>query len=795
MRNVCILLIAISSLSCALTAQEPEGYRPQKTVVLGIDALDKKLMDRWMAEGRLPHFKQLAEQGHYSALESTHPPMSPTAWSSMITGLNPGKTGIFDFIKRQDDSYQPELALGRANEQPLIGGPVTRAAVGVGAGLALLLLGLGLGRGLFMLLRGDKTSDIFPALTVVLMCLLIPVSPLTRDAGGAAGALLAQGICAVVFGYFVRRNRLRMTAFIAPLLILCASGALAVAKLPAELPQPQTARTGDSFWKLADAHGLRTRVIGAPLSWPAKEDLERAKLTTGLATPDAMGSFHTYTLFTEPHHELAGGITEMSGRIERLVFDGNVAQGLLLGPPDKFDLARWREWEDGKLTRIPREEIPFTITRAGQGVRLEFAPGDCAEDTGFTLQPGEWQRHFRVKFDLGGLTDLHATVSFKLLAGGHAVRLYATPVQWDPLEPNARFAISEPLDFAPWVATNYGMYQTIGWAEATSALNDGAIDEDTFMETCRHSFDEKRAQLLGLLQRPDEWDMLACFTYEVDRVSHMMWRHLPEEAGKHPNYDPAAPARWRTAIRDYYELYDALLGEVMKLLPPETLLLVCSDHGFLPFYRAVNVNRWLRDNGYLVLKGEAGDVSMDGLFNTRGGYFDSVDWSRTKAYALSLSKVYLNLKGREPEGIVEPGAEAEALKTELIAGLMALRDDERHGNARVFRNVWRAENIWEGDRLPEVGDLQLGYDYGYRVSWSTSLGGANEPVIFDNLKPWSGDHCSYDPALVPGVVFSNRRLEGTRFHLSDTGLTALQAMGVPLPAGRGSRDGVPWRVR
>ena len=113
---------------------------------------------------------------------------------------------------------------------------MARVAVGIGAGLALLLLGLGLGRGLHFVLRGDKTSDIFPALTVVLMCLLIPVAPMVHDAGGAAGVLLAQGVCALAFGYFVRRNRLRPKAFIAPLLILCASGVLAVAKLPAEMP-------------------------------------------------------------------------------------------------------------------------------------------------------------------------------------------------------------------------------------------------------------------------------------------------------------------------------------------------------------------------------------------------------------------------------------------------------------------------------------------------------------------------------------------------------------------------------
>ncbi len=787
MRNVCTLLVFAVFLCASLRAED----KP-KAVVLGIDALDKRLVDQYMAEGHLPNLEKLAQSGHYSALETSYPPMSPTAWSTMITGLNPGKTGIFGFLRRKQGSYDPEIALADVNEQPMIPG---RSAGRFGAamlvGTLLLALGLGLGKLLFVLIKGKPIHDVFPGIAILIMVLLTPVPPVVGTLGHALGALAAMGVCGVVFGYFVFRNKLRTRVVSLPLLVMIVGAYMAVTLIPETLPKPRSLRGGTTFWKLADQHGLRARVIGAPVNWPAREDLEFTRTTTGLATPDAMGTYHTYTLFTEPHHELAGGATEMSGRVERLVFEGDAARATLLGPPDKFNAARWSAWEAGKLDRMPRLELQFSVSRTTDGVRLDFDPAVAAEGTSFGLGLGRWQRHIRVVYDLGGVAKLHGTVSFKLLAGPQQVRLYATPVQFDPLEPNNRFAISEPLGFAPWLAREFGMYQTMGWAEATSALNDGIIDDETFLQTCEHSFDEKRAQIFGLLDTPDDWDLLVAFTYEVDRVCHMMWRHMD---ASHPNHDPTAPAHWRTAIRDCYIRYDKLVGEVLERLPAGALLIVNSDHGFAPFYRAVNVNSWLRDNGYLVLKHDTGTVGMDGMFNTRGGYYDPYDWGKTRAYALGLNQVYINTKGREPEGIVEP-ADVEALKEELIGRLMQIRDDEAHGRARVFSGVWRRQDIWEGDRLDDAGDLQLGYAWGYRVSWQTSLGGANESVVFDNLKNWSGDHCSFDPALVPGVVFCNRKLDASSFRLVDTGLTVIHWMGVPMPEGRGRFDGVPWTVK
>lgn len=779
MRHICTLItVTLLVMLCTpLLAKE-------KVVVIGIDAVDQRLIEKWMEEGKLPNFKKLSNQGHYSALETSHPPMSPAAWSTMTTGLNPGKTGIYGFLGRKQNSYEPKLSLVYPNEQPFaFGSRASRLLVGLMIAALLIAIFWTISR---KFIRHRKLSPIAAASVTVAMCLLAPAT-FTGTISNATVALGGLGLMALVFSLLSAVGRLSIASWVFPILALGAGIFGVLDHLPETLPQPITARGGQTFWDIADGHGVRAKVIGAPVCWPALEEYNDSGMTTGLATPDAMGTYHTYTLFTEPHHNLAGGLTEMSGRIEGLDFEDDTARATLAGPPKRFDRKAWRAWQNGELKRIPREHIPFTVTREAGGVRLDFDRAHAVGPSSVTLKVGQWVRHIRLKYSLGEVAELHGTVSFKLLAGGHQVRLYATPVQFDPLKPHETFAISSPMEFASEIANRFGMYQTIGWAEATSALNDGNIDDETFMETCRHSFDEKRAQILGLLRTPDEWDLLVAFAYELDRVCHMMWRHFDKD---HPVHDADAPTKFKNAICDFYVKYDSLLGEILEALPQDTTLIVLSDHGFAPFYQAVNLNRWLLENGYIVLKDKTGSPDMTGLMEGESSYFASYDWSKTRAFAMGLTKIYVNERGRMPQGCVEPGAESEAVKDGIIAGLEALR----HGQKRVIRKVWRKEEIWEGSRLGEAPDLQIGFNWGYRTSWQTSLGGADEEIIQPNLRNWSGDHCSFDPAIVPGVVFSNRKLNAQRFRLVDVGMTVLKIMQVPLPENRGSKDGHPWQV-
>src|SRR6185369_7413300 len=251
---------------------------------------------------------------------------------------------------------------------------------------------------------------------------------------------------------------------------------------------------------------------------------------------------------------------------------------------------------------------------------------------------------------------------------------------------------------------------------------------------------EREAMFMHELSRFRE-GLLACVFDTTDRIQHMFWRTL--DTG-HPMYNHDLADRYRDVIPRYYRWMDRILGVVMERAPDASLL-CCSDHGFTTFRRSVHVNSWLVRNGFMTLK--PGTTSCDGLF-------ESVDWSKTKAYALGFTSIYLNSSGREKQGVVG-GAELPELKRELMARLQQFDD----GGNMVIEKVHDIELLYGKNFSGNTGpDLVTGYASGYRASWQTAIGGVTEgPVIEDNLKKWSGDHCC-DAALVPGVLFCSEKL-------------------------------------
>ena len=191
-----------------------------------------------------------------------------------------------------------------------------------------------------------------------------------------------------------------------------------------------------------------------------------------------------------------------------------------------------------------------------------------------------------------------------------------------------------------------------------------------------------------------------------------------------------------------------------------------SDHGFTSFRRGCNLNAWLRQNGYLTLK-EGADGKAEWLRD--------VDWSKTQAYALGLTGMFLNIKGREAQGIVEPGEGVKAMKAELIGKLSGLRDEER--DAIGIRELFETAQLYTGPYIGNAPDFIIGYDEGYRTSWDGATGVVDTRVFEDNTKAWSGDHC-VDPRLVPGIFFSNVPIDRDDPALIDIAPTALQVFGL-----------------
>jgi len=199
---------------------------------------------------------------------------------------------------------------------------------------------------------------------------------------------------------------------------------------------------------------------------------------------------------------------------------------------------------------------------------------------------------------------------------------------------------------------------------------------------------------------------------------------------------------------------------------------VLSDHGFSSFRVAVNLNTWLAKAGYLAVKPDVREAA------TFDHPFPAVDWSRTRAYAVGINGLYINLAGRERQGIVQPGVEQEALLTELKQRLEALADplDGR----RAIKVADRADQVYHGDLRDTGPDIIIGYYRGWRGSNESALGQIPVQEFADNDLKWSGDHCIAADE-VPGILMTNRPITVENPELVDMASTILKLFGLTPP--------------
>jgi predicted AlkP superfamily phosphohydrolase/phosphomutase len=193
----------------------------------------------------------------------------------------------------------------------------------------------------------------------------------------------------------------------------------------------------------------------------------------------------------------------------------------------------------------------------------------------------------------------------------------------------------------------------------------------------------------------------------------------------------------------------------------------------------------------MTLTADTGTLTLQDLFDDNRLLFKNVDWSRTQAYALGLGNIYINLKGREAHGCVEPGPEYLNLMDRLKRELPQMVDPDT-GDRPVYA-VYTRDELYSGYDPELTPDLRVTNPPGYRVSWQTSLGGAPERLVESNDKAWSGDHCSLDPSFVPGIFLCNRQI-GRAPHMLDLAPTILSLTGVKPPGvleGRSLFEAVP----
>ena len=701
-------LVFLGALALAVS-----GYAQQKVIVLGFDGVDARYTERWMDEGKLPNLARLRANGTYRPLLPTTPAQTPVSWSTFSTGIDPGRTGIFDFLRRDPKTYLPVFAAFDETTEPFLFGKSN--ALFLGGGVLLLFV-------------------------LIATALLLRKHPI----GGLIALGLGLGLGGVVFA--------------------------AVKKyIPETRPGVVNRRQGTPFWEVAAQSGKKATIVHVPVTFPAT-DFHEGHMLSGLGVPDISARVGKPFYFTSELDFQRGGTNEFSIEVVQLEDNKGVIGTKIQGPPNKL------------FKEPPFITIPMTITVAEDRNSIEIEVSGKKH----TLRAGEWTGWVDFEFPFNPLIKVHGISRFHLLSVQPEIKLYLSPINFDPRSLPPGFKVSSPDDWAPQLAKEHGPYKTIGWQIDTWAISEGFATEKIFWDDMQWTVDQSRKMFHSFLERDD--DLLVQQFEFPDRVGHVFWRAIDP---KHPAYDAKLAAEWGDALLKAYQLMDSIVGDAMAAAEKKNaMLLIASDHGFASYRRNVHYNTWLVLNRYMTLKTgvEAKERDLEMLFD-QGQFWENVDWSKTRAYAMGLGEVYINLEGREAQGIVKPGAEYDALKAELKEKLVAMVDDET-GERPVRRVVTREEAYRKFDPNM-IPDLFVMNNDGYRVSWQTSLGGVPKNVFDDNDQVWSGDHCSVDPEIVKGIFFVNRKLATPRApYIGDVYPTVLGALGVKPPY---ELDGVELR--
>lgn len=513
-------------------------------------------------------------------------------------------------------------------------------------------------------------------------------------------------------------------------------------RIPLRKPELRLLRKSKPFWTILGEHRIWSTILRVPITFPP-DRFYGAELSA-MCVPDLLGTQGTFLLYTT---RPSGQAFKEGGLRFPLTVENEAFSTTLQGPDNAFleDAPPLTLPLNGRLDRTTRQ------VHVGVGGRTVTLTAGTLSDwipLTFSAAPG---------ISAKGLTRLLVTEM------DEHVSLYVSPINMDPEAP--AMPISHPSYYATYLAKRIGSFATLGLAEDTWALNEGVTDDGTFLKQTYDVDRERESMFFAGLDRLRH-GCLVCVFDATDRIQHMFWRDI--DPG-HPAGRGREKAPHRDAIRELYRHNDALVGRVRARMRDGDVLMVISDHGFSSFRRGVNLNQWLLREGYLTLK-----AGTDGSTE----WLRDVNWSATRAYALGLTGMFLNVKGREANGIVSPGAEAAALKAEIMGKLRELADTEK--SAVGVNEAFDTSVLYSGPYLENAPDLIIGYNAGYRTSWDCATGMVSGPVFEDNLKAWSGDHC-IDPRLVPGVLFCNRKVTTKEPALIDIAPTALRLFGIEPP--------------
>jgi len=658
-------------LSSCSRSEGERGSREKRVLVLAFDGLDPRIVEELIASKKLPNFAQLAKQGSMIRIATSTPPHTPVAFSSIITGADPGEHQIFDFIHRDPSPADP-VAL-----RPYL-----------------------------------STAE-----TVE--------TKYTPSLGGW--------------------------------------------RLPVAGGDTILMRRGKPYWEYLVANGIDAEVYYLPSNFPADapQGPGRFRAISGMGTPDLLGSYGEFTLFTPTVSRRGRSVG--GGRFVRLAMRNHRGTAELTGPSNFLQTP-------GQSGRMEPMKLPLAVNRdpINRVAKIELS------GSRILLNEGEWSEWIPVDFptELPGSTVLSAAGAATSVRGMVRLfakqihprfELYVSPINIDPLQPIA--PITQPPEFAQQLARRHGRFHTLGIPEDTKALSHGALSEDQFLQQAKSVLDERSDQFRHALANFQKGCLFFYFG-ETDLVQHMFWRDRDPE---HPSYNVQQSEKYGTVVEDVYVGADQLVGEALDALNEDDTLIILSDHGFTTFRRGFNLNTWLLENGFVGLL----DPSKQG----EQELFMNVAWQKTKAYGLGMNGLYINQAGREKNGTVRD-KDKRNLLSEIAEKLLEVQDAD---GSQIVKSVHHVEDIYPSANPRVAPDLIIGYNDSFRASWETVLGQMPRELVVDNDDRWSGTHL-ISADLIPGVFLSNRKVATESGSISDIAPTILGEFGIRTPATMSGRN-------
>jgi predicted AlkP superfamily phosphohydrolase/phosphomutase len=512
--------------------------------------------------------------------------------------------------------------------------------------------------------------------------------------------------------------------------------------IPISKPKIEWKRKSQSFWTIVSKKGIYASVLRVPFTFPAEKFY--GCMLSGLSTPDLRGSQGSFTFYSNSEKkdfDISEGVLEKLEKVNDRTFEGKIK-----GPENPF----------------VREHLPLEL---GFKLHLNGGGDDAVIELNKEKYPikrntlSEW---IPLQFKAGMISI--SGIAQWVLESTDPVKLYLSPINIDPEKPS--MPVSHPKIFSVYLSKLLGPFATLGQAEDTWAVNEKVLSEESFIQQVYNSQREREKVFFDSLKKIKQGLLVQVFE-STDRIQHMFWRYLKDSGS--PADKPSKNSKVVDAIYHSYKAMDEFLLKLFGKLKKNDLLMIVSDHGFNAFNRGFHLNSWLHQQGYLVLN--------DGKKES-GKWYADVDWSKSKAYGQGLNGLFLNLKGREKQGIVKPGEEAEKIKNEIKEKLLKVEDPLT--KTRVFKSVYKREEIYRGPYVENAPDIVVGYTKGHRVSWESTVNYVGSECFSDNLKMWSGDH-ALTREQIPGIFFSNKKISQSDPSLIDIAPTVLTVFGIKIP--------------